>query len=293
VSGNNSRTIRAAGGVLWRQHDGRLDVAVIHRARYDDWTLPKGKVENDERTLLAAVREIAEETGSQVTVGRRLLTTEYHVGGVPKVVSYWSMRHESGWHVASDEVDALRWVTPEEAVDLLSYDADRLVLADFLARPVATAMLLLMRHAKAGKRSDYRGNDNLRPLDKIGRRQARDTVPFVGVFGPAQVLSANRVRCEQTVTPLADSIGQQLIIRPEFSDEAYGADPDRAWKSLQGLLDDGGVTALCSQGGAIPALLGELGIPKSRLTARKGSLWVLSFHGRDLIGSDYYPRPQV
>jgi 8-oxo-dGTP pyrophosphatase MutT (NUDIX family) len=120
--------VRAAGGVLAR--DGRI--AVVHRPKYDDWTLPKGKHERGESDEEAALREVREETGHDAVIERDLGTIEYHVWRFPwkrrKVVRYYSMRPVGGEFAPHDEVDDLRWVTPEEAQELLTYDRDREVL---------------------------------------------------------------------------------------------------------------------------------------------------------------------
>jgi 8-oxo-dGTP pyrophosphatase MutT (NUDIX family) len=89
--------IAAAGGVVWRDAgQGRVEVAIIHRNRYDDWTLPKGKLEPGETELLAAVREVGEEIGSRVAVQRRLGRGGYRVGRESRSVAFWSMQHRGG-----------------------------------------------------------------------------------------------------------------------------------------------------------------------------------------------------
>jgi 8-oxo-dGTP diphosphatase len=120
-----SDRIEAAGGVVVR--DGL--VALVHRPRYDDWTLPKGKLDPPESFEEAAVREVQEETGLRGRLVRELPATNYNVTGRPKIVRYWLMdvEHE-GPFVPNDETDQLRWVAPDEALRLLSYDRDRDVL---------------------------------------------------------------------------------------------------------------------------------------------------------------------
>jgi 8-oxo-dGTP diphosphatase len=121
-----SKEIRAAGGVVVR--DGL--VALVHRPRYDDWTLPKGKLDAGESFEEAALREIDEETGLRVRLVRELPASNYEVRGRPKVVRYWLMEVESDpGFVANDEVDELRWLERAEALRLLTYDRDRDVLA--------------------------------------------------------------------------------------------------------------------------------------------------------------------
>jgi 8-oxo-dGTP pyrophosphatase MutT (NUDIX family) len=115
--------IRAAGGVVVR--DGR--VLLVHRARYDDWSLPKGKLEADESWEDAAVREAWEETGLRCTLGEYLGATHYAPGGEEKEVRWWRMSADGEPH-PTDEVDAVRWATVDEASELLSYDGERALL---------------------------------------------------------------------------------------------------------------------------------------------------------------------
>jgi 8-oxo-dGTP diphosphatase len=118
--------VTAAGGVVVR--DGL--VALVHRPRYDDWTLPKGKLDNGESFEEAALREVEEETGLRARLLRELPSVNYEVRGRPKVVRYWLMEVESDeGFMANDEVDEVRWVEPAEAQALLTYDRDREVLA--------------------------------------------------------------------------------------------------------------------------------------------------------------------
>jgi 8-oxo-dGTP pyrophosphatase MutT (NUDIX family) len=121
-----SDLIEAAGGVVIR--DGQ--VALVHRPRYDDWTLPKGKLDRGESFEEAAVREVEEETGLRARLVRELPSTTYRVGGRQKVVRYWLMEVEGdGPFVPNDETDELRWVSPDEARRLLSYEHDRELVA--------------------------------------------------------------------------------------------------------------------------------------------------------------------
>ena len=113
--------IRAAGGVVVR--DGRI--AVVHRPKYDDWSLPKGKLEPGETFEQAALREVHEEVGLRCELGRELEPTRYTHKERPKIVRYWLMSCDDGVFDPDDEVDEVRWVTPGEACDLLSYDHDR------------------------------------------------------------------------------------------------------------------------------------------------------------------------
>ena len=285
-------TTRAAGGVVWRQEGANLLVALVHRPRYDDWTLPKGKPDPNEQLLLTAVREVGEETGASVAVGRRLAPIEYQLSGDDrKRVTHWAMRYLGGEHRPSAEVDRISWLTVAEATQRLTYPIDRVVLADFARFPASTRTVLLLRHARAGKRSLYEGDDRFRPLDKAGRRQARESAGLLASFLPERIVSADRRRCEQTVAPLADRLNLPVQSAPEFADEAYLAEPARAVESLYALAERHASTVICSQGSAIPGLLDDLAVPVEHRDARKGSLWVLSLAGRRAVAGDYYPHP--
>ena len=120
-----SDQVKAAGGVLVR--DGR--VALVHRPEYDDWTLPKGKLDPGEGFEEAALREVEEETGLRCELGAELPRTHYEDSkGRPKVVRYWQMTPVSGEFEPNEEVDELRWLTPAEAAELLTYERDREVV---------------------------------------------------------------------------------------------------------------------------------------------------------------------
>jgi 8-oxo-dGTP pyrophosphatase MutT (NUDIX family)/phosphohistidine phosphatase SixA len=290
--------ILAAGGVLWRPVAAGIEVCIVHRPRYDDWSPPKGKLHPGELPLAAAVREVSEETGVRPVVGRRLPTQHYEFGPDRKYVDYWAMTPADGTFVPTDEVDSLRWVTPELAASTLTYDRDRSLVAEFAAEPVPTAMVLLVRHGKAGSRSEWEGEDAQRPLDAGGRSQAEGLRHALPWFGPTAIRSAEPERCVQTVAPLAEQLGLPVGIDPSLSEEAYAKDQVTTLERVQSAAAAGGCTVLCSQGGVIPDLLGTLaerdGVALgrragSKILARKASTWALSFVDTRLFAADYYP----
>jgi 8-oxo-dGTP pyrophosphatase MutT (NUDIX family) len=129
VSSAPDRVVAAAGGAVWREGpDGGTEVAVVHRPRYDDWSLPKGKLDAGEHALTAAVREVREETGLAPVAGRRSVQSCYPVPEGLKRVDYWVMRAGGGDFRPNDEVDELRWLAPAEAIPLLSYERDEALL---------------------------------------------------------------------------------------------------------------------------------------------------------------------
>jgi 8-oxo-(d)GTP phosphatase len=143
----------AAGAVVWQPSpSGDVEVALIHRPRYDDWSLPKGKPHPGETLPVTAVREVAEETGCTVTLGPRLGCTRYPVSAGEKVAHYWVARPTGGAFRPSNEVDELRWLPVPKALELLSHQHDQTLLAGLDAWTAVTTAVLVLRHADAGER---------------------------------------------------------------------------------------------------------------------------------------------
>ena len=123
--------VRAAGGVVWRAGAGCIEVVVVHRPKYDDWTFPKGKCDADETSESCALREVEEETGYRCVLGPALIATSYVAKGRHKEVRYWVMTPDGGSFDGNDEVDELRWLSLDDARARLTYDRDREVLDAF------------------------------------------------------------------------------------------------------------------------------------------------------------------
>ncbi|HEY5856356.1 MAG TPA: NUDIX hydrolase [Aldersonia sp.] len=292
--------IFAAGAVLWRRApdspDG-IEVALVHRPRYDDWSFPKGKLEPGETTIVAAVRETEEETGTRPRLGRHLGRITYPVTGHRRLkrVDYWAAEALGGEFTPTDEVDKLMWVPPSRVLDELSYPMDRRVLRVFRRVPADTKTVLLVRHAKAGRKSRYRGDDRLRPLDDLGRRQAKALVPNLLAFGPSHIHSADRTRCEQSVQPLADRLAVPIHPEPLLTEEGYNADRPAGRAEARKIAAKSGVRVICSQGKVIPDLTrwwterDGIVLPPAR--NRKASLWVLSFHDDRMVAADHIDSP--
>ena len=133
-------TVLAAGGVVWRRSpSGQIEVVIIHRPRYDDWSLPKGKLDPGETDEMAALREVEEETTIVAVLGPELLSTTYlDRSGKRKRVRYWAMTVASGQPGAANEVDDARWIAASEAVERLSYHHD-VTVVDCLLETLAEA----------------------------------------------------------------------------------------------------------------------------------------------------------
>ncbi|GAA3390991.1 NUDIX hydrolase [Cryptosporangium minutisporangium] len=319
MTSENHAEVRAAGGVVWRHGADGVEIALIHRPRYDDWSLPKGKLDPDEHELAAACREVIEETGLQPVVGPRLPSTSYLVpprggqhrstgtGLVPKIVDYWAMRAVEGEFTRNEEVDGLVWLSPERAVERVTHSHDAGVVRAFAGLPEITATVLLVRHGKAGDKQTWPGPDAERPLEASGQAQAVWLADLVPWFRPVRVLSSDKVRCRQTVEPLAAALGLDVVTDAVFDEETFGDDPAAVVGRIRELAAGGDVTAVCSQGGLIPGVITDLADADGSivdanptahrnggLRSRKGSIWALHFAGERLVQADYLPsiRPE-
>ncbi|GAA4673935.1 NUDIX hydrolase [Pseudonocardia yuanmonensis] len=294
--------VLAGGTVLWRATNGGPQVALVHRPKYDDWGLPKGKLDNGETLASCALRETWEETGVRARLGARLGDVRYLVPEGSKLVRYWAAEAlEVPDFGPNTEIDELVWVPPAEAVERLSYAHDVEILRRFT--PPAT-VLLLVRHAKAGSRKDWDDDDDLRPLSGVGRTQAEHMTEFLAGFAPERLHSAPPVRCVDTIAPYGTARGLKIEREPLLGEEGYWVDPAAGLARFRELLALPGVTVLCSQGGVIPDVVENLldesaadvtGVPdpeKTPVPSRKGSTWVLTTDGTGALRTaDYYPSP--
>ncbi len=290
--GSAGRTVYAAGAVVWQPGpDSTVEIAVVHRPRYDDWSLPKGKLDRGETEPLTAVREVLEETGFRVHLGSRITAVSYPIDQGTKKVRYWAARSIGGEFVPNSEVDELIWLPVSEALKKVNYTQDRKVLRRFAKCPADTQTVLVVRHATAGSKSRFSGDDTKRPLDKKGRAQAEALVGQLLAFGATDVYAADRVRCHQTVEPLAQELGVDIRDEPALSEEAYAKNPKRARRRVLEIAAENGTPAICTQGKVIPDLIewwcDRDGVRPDKSRNRKGSTWVLSLSAGKLVAADH------
>lgn len=283
--------IRAAGGVAWRPAATGVEVCLVHRPRYGDWSLPKGKLDAGEHPLHAAVREIAEETDVQAVPQVRLPTVHYRSEGRPKAVDHWSMRAvATGGFQPDTEVDEVRWLPVDTAVRLVSYPHDAEVLAAFAALPPVTGTALLVRHAHAGKRGTSTGPDDGRSLDGQGWAQARALAGLIALVRPVRLLSASARRCVQTLDPAAALLDLPIEVAGDFDEPRPGQQPEECALAgaarLTELAGAGDPVAVCSQGKVIPGMLERLTGRADDFTTAKGGGWLLAFTGDRLLAAD-------
>lgn len=296
-------SVRAAGGIIWRpaREPDVIEVLLVHRPRYDDWTFPKGKLQRGESLLAAAAREVEEETGLSVIIGHRMPSVGYATVDGPKEVTYWVMQPdvmhpEGGDFHPNDEVDEIRWVPLACALDTLSYAHDRRLVDELVDLSPGVVRVVLVRHADAGRRREYAGPDEARPLSDRGVRQAHELLALLTGFAPTRLLSAPALRCRQTLEPLSRSTGLAVQAAPIFGEDEFAADGQaEARRLLADLGRTEEVTVIVSQGGVIPSLMAWLapsGAPEPEpQIAAKAGVWALAF-GAGRVRADYYPPPR-
>ncbi|MEZ0107388.1 8-oxo-dGTP pyrophosphatase MutT (NUDIX family)/phosphohistidine phosphatase SixA [Catenulispora sp. EB89] len=284
--------VRAAGCVLWRPGRTGPEVALIHRPRYDDWSFPKGKLDHGEGYVQAAVREVREETGYPVVLGRRLPTQVYDVsfGGPARMkrVKYWAAQAAvDADFEPNSEVDRLDWLDLPAALARLTRQTDRDLLRAFAAAPVDTVPVMLLRHAEAVPRKRWDGAEQERPLTAEGRVEARELVPVLAAYGDAALVASPYVRCVTTLRPTAESAGTELA-----QDSALGEDEDpdagRAW--LRQVLKSGHATVGCTHRPVLPELLAESPLGQAVHSGRRAlapaEAWVLHVREGGVVAVD-------
>jgi len=272
-----TETVRAAGGLVARRHaSGATEVLIVHRPRYDDWTFPKGKNEPGESDEDCALREVEEEAGIRCSLGPEVGVTRYTDGrGRDKTARYFLMRPLAGAFRPEAEVDAIEWLAPDEAAERLSYRRD-VPLLEGLAPPPPPQYLT--RHASAGERSEWAGDDRLRPLDELGRRQAAGLVEQLGQAQIERILSSPYVRCTETVEPLAEARQLEVEERDEL---AEGAGVEGVRELLRSLAGTAAVHSV--HGDVLEAFFGNEG--------EKGATRVVDADDRDIRVVAELPAP--
>jgi 8-oxo-(d)GTP phosphatase len=270
--------LRAAGAVVWKGEESRPEVAVIHRPAYDDWTFPKGKLKPGEHVIAAALREVREETALTVALGRALPPVHYISRGRLKRVDYWTARvaADDGF-TPGDEVDELRWLPLPAARSLLSYEWDAGLLRALAMAPLETLPLVLVRHGSAGSRSDWTGDDALRPLDTDGVAQAATLATALPAYRPELLVSSPSVRCVQTL----EAYGTEIRTEPLLSEEGQDA------RKTTALVREIAVpAAVCSHGKVLPGLIHALSGAHAHV--RKGAFVVLHRAGGRVVSVERY-----
>lgn len=281
MAGSSRGIVRAAGALVWREKGGDLQVLLVHRPRYDDWSFPKGKLESGESLCACAVREVAEETGVQVRLEQPLETIRYRLGdGTRKEVRYWAARELDRGSPAlaargriprasRSEIDGVRWMGVKEARKRLDHAIDRDLLGSLVDLweddKLDTWTLVLVRHARAVKRSVWNRpkkrtaeqDEATRPLTgDHGRVRARALAPILAAYGVGRAISSPWRRCCDTMAPYCRAAGLDLEPEPAITEHAHAAAPKTTRKVVERALRmREGPVALCTHRPVLPAVM--------------------------------------
>lgn len=309
-----SKTIEAAGAILVRVRSGclppsdrhsatalddeelhalsdSLEVCLVHRPKYDDWSWPKGKQEQNESLFRTAVREVGEETGTPARLGPFLTTVEYPLneeggrkrkgvsGSTIKRVSFWmatplTALQEQQRHVAfgpvhepdASEINDIRWTSIQQARRMLTHSTDRTVLDALVSRLRESALgavsLIVVRHGKAESRKSWIGTDDIRPLTPQGAAASYALSRELACFAPSQIISSSWTRCADTVLPYALQSGIPLERSDDFTEQAYETSHQRVLDALDSCimsaLRESRHTVLCTHRPLFESIFEEL-----------------------------------
>ncbi len=285
TSVQHAPVIETAGALVWRIRHKKLQVQLVHRPRYDDWSWPKGKHEEGESLATTATREVAEETGRAVVLGLPLSGLQYLTPeGRVKRVHYWAARRaasERDAHplaarapvapVDKREIDRCEWVDADVAAERLTRATDRGPLDALVEAAhddhLATHAVVIVRHGRALPRAAWYGAEQERPLTPVGHAQAAALVPVLAAYGVDSVVSSRWERCATSIDPYVRASG----VRPEYSDNLGEAQhersPARVAGAVRDLLESGRSSVLCTHRPVLPTVLDVLGQHSRRAVA--------------------------
>lgn len=257
--------VLAAGVLPWRVNGRGLEVLLIHRPDYDDWSWPKGKLDDGETLPECAVREVREEIGLRIELGLPLPSTRYTVnaGKDSKEVWYWAAEAARQSPTADGrEVDRCEWVDADKARTQLTNASDVAPLEALIAahrdRTLRTVPFVVLRHAKAKPRSSWSRAEGARPLAPTGQRQALAVRRLLAAWDPRKIVTSPWRRCVETVTPFVKDTGRGLKENGAFTEKAVKSKPKRTRREADALLARVRSTVLCTHRPVLPEVLDAL-----------------------------------
>jgi 8-oxo-dGTP pyrophosphatase MutT (NUDIX family)/phosphohistidine phosphatase SixA len=275
--------ILAAGAVVLRRGP---EVLLVHRPKYDDWSFPKGKADPGEHVTMAAVREVAEETGLQVRLGPPVTSQQYDVRNGQtrtKVVYYWVGRVVGDDDVSkyrpNAEIDEVTWLPVDKADDVLTYRRDRDTLAEVARVRKKSTPLVVLRHGKAVPRKAWTGDERQRPLADAGEKQAELLVPILSAYGVRRVVSSSSRRCWTTVSPYVDGADLELQVTTSLSEQ--DATRRSVQRHVRTLLERQEPAVLCTHRPVLPWVYDTLGVEDPKL--EPGALLVVHHRSGEVV----------
>lgn len=257
-------TIYAAGVVCWREVAGEIQFALVHREKYNDWGFAKGKQDPGEELCETAVREVEEEIGIRLKLGRKLSVIPYQVdSGEDKEVHYWASKVtdksiKKSKFKPNDEIAKVEWHKAKDALKLLSYPHDKALLKEVIdlhnEKELETRALILLRHTKATPRTDWKGEEAKRPLLAEGESQAKRLIPILRSYGPKRLVTSPWTRCKDTIKPYAEACDKKLILRSQLTELSSALSPRKTTNAVEDLFDQSKSALLCSHRPALPTI---------------------------------------
>jgi phosphohistidine phosphatase SixA/8-oxo-dGTP pyrophosphatase MutT (NUDIX family) len=294
-----TQVIRAAGAVLWRRLSEELvQVALIHRPKYQDWSFPKGKVEIGESDISCAYREVMEETGFDSHFGPELCKVEYLIGDQLKVVRYWSAQAIGEPKNVLDvkEVDQIIWVTISDAYEKLSREGDKEILKNFEIYGVDTTPLILLRHGKAIAREEWEGDDGDRPLAQLGQIQSKRMLSKYLPYGISEIHTSDAVRCYETVAPMARAMSLEMFYWSELSEYAFAKDKKAAINVVNDIIESDTRAIVCGHNPVLPGIvakfIGKKNFKQLDHGLLPGEAWILHHRDGEVIAIDWMEAPE-
>jgi 8-oxo-dGTP diphosphatase len=260
-------TIYAAGVVPWRETKSGIEVLLVHREYYNDWGFPKGKQDPGELLPETAVRELREEAGLSVKLGRKLDIIRYQVGDQDKEVHFWASKVKDKAikkqkFEANAEIAKCEWVRAEQALELLTYEHDKNLLQLCLTlhkeKELETRAVIILRHAKATLRADWKGEEAKRPLLPEGVAQAKRLVNILAAYGPKELVTSPWKRCHDTIAPYAKKTQRTLVERGQLTELSNKRRPLSTKKVVASLLGESNSGLICTHRPALPSVLEPL-----------------------------------
>jgi 8-oxo-dGTP diphosphatase len=244
---------------------GEIELAIVFRTKHKDWTFPKGKVDPGELLPETAVREVEEEAGIRIRLGRKLAVIDYELdSGETKEVHYWVSKVKDSAiakskFTANDEIEKVEWFTAKKAMKQLTYDHDRELLAKTLEfydqGELETRGLVILRHTSATPRASWAGEEAKRPLLPEGRQQAKRLVSLLDAYGPKRLVTSPWTRCQQTVAPYSKKTKRTLIERSQLTELANERGPRKTKNVIEDTFGQTKNALICSHRPALPTIL--------------------------------------
>ena len=258
-------TVYAAGAVCWRMSKGEIELAMVYRTKHKDWTFPKGKVDPGELLPETAVREVEEEAGIRIRLGRKLAVIDYELAsGETKEVHYWVSKVKDSAIAKSrfspnDEIEKVEWFAAKKAMKQLTYDHDRELLVKTLEfydqGELETRGLIILRHTSATPRASWAGEEAKRPLLPEGREQAKRLVSLLDAYGPKRLVTSPWTRCQQTVAPYSKKTKRTLIERSQLTELANERGPRKTKNVIEDTFGQTKNALICSHRPALPTII--------------------------------------